>query len=143
MRVVVDTNVWIRILLAGPVTLPVFEAWQAGKFQVIFSQPLLDELEEVAGRPRLKERISHERVRILLRQIHFRGEPVALVTAPPRCRDPKDEPVLATAIDGRANAIVSGDADLRADDRLRQEMTERGVQIWGVEGFLSRLKPPG
>jgi predicted nucleic acid-binding protein len=64
---------------------------------------------------------------------------VLLTTTPPRCQDPKDEPVLATAIDGRADAIVSGDADLRADDRLRKEMAEYGVEIWGVEGFLSRL----
>jgi uncharacterized protein len=144
MRVVVDTNVWIRILLAGPVTLPVFEAWQAGRFQVVFSQPLLDELEEVAGRPRLKARIPPERVRTLLRQLRFRGEQATLVTTPPRCRDPKDEPVLATAIDGRADAILSGDADLRADDRLRREMAEHGVDVWGVEGFLGLLeKLPG
>lgn len=44
-RIVVDTNLWIRALLGGPVTLPVLEAWRAGKFVVLISQPLLDELE--------------------------------------------------------------------------------------------------
>ena len=138
-RVVVDTNIWIRILLAGPVTLPVLEAWQSGSFRVVFSQPLLDELEEVSRRPRLRKRIPEERIRKLVRQLRFRGEQVPVTTTPPRCRDPKDEPVLATAIDGRADAIVSGDADLRADDRLREEMAEYGVEIWGVEGLLGRL----
>ena len=138
-RVVIDTNIWIRILLAGPVTLPVLEAWQSGRFRVVVSQPLLDELEEVSRRPRLRKRIPEERARKLLRQLRFRGEQVAVTTTPPRCRDPKDEPVLATAIDGRADAIVSGDADLRADDRLREEMAEHGVEIWGVEGLLGRL----
>jgi hypothetical protein len=31
-RIGVDTNLWIRALLCGPVTLPVLEAWRAGKF---------------------------------------------------------------------------------------------------------------
>lgn len=138
-RVVIDTNVWIRILLAGPITLPVFKAWRAGKLQVVFSEPLLDELEEVASRPRLKKRIPESRTRKLLRQIRFRGELVNVTTIPPRCRDPKDEPFLATAIDGQADAIISADGDLRADDRLRKEMIAHGVELWGVTSFLSHV----
>ena len=138
-RVVVDTNIWIRILLAGPVTVRVFEAWSEGKFQVVLSQPLLDELNEVWQRPRLRKRIPEERAQLLLRQLRFRAEMVTVTTIPPRCRDPKDHPVLATAIDGRADAIVSGDDDLRADDRLREEMAGYGVELWGVEGLLSNL----
>lgn len=138
-RIVVDTNIWIRILLAGPVTLPVLDAWSEGLFKVVLSQPLLDELDEVWQRPRLKKRIPEQRASQLLRQLRFRGEMVTLSTIPPRCRDPKDHPVLATAIDGRADAIVSGDDDLRADDRLREEMAAYGVELWGVEGLLSHL----
>jgi uncharacterized protein len=140
IRAVVDTNLWIRILLAGPVSLPLLDAWRTERFQVLISQPLLDELEDVWRRPRLRQRIPEDRAQKLPRQLRFRGEMVALTTTPPRCRDPKDEPVLATAIDGRADAIVSGDADLRADDRLREEMSSLGVRLWGVEGFLGNLE---
>lgn len=138
-RVVIDTDIWIRILLAGPVTLPILEAWQARKFQLLISQPLIEELEEVRLRPRLRKRISDERARVLMRQLRYRGEWVVPTTIPPRCRDPKDHPILATAIDGQADAIVSGDSDLRADDGLREEMGSYGVELWGVEGFLSHL----
>ncbi len=65
---------------------------------------------------------------------------VEATTIPPRCRDTKDHPVLATAIDGRADAIVSGDADLRADDKLREEMTGYGVKLWGIDTLLEKLK---
>lgn len=34
-RIVVDTNLWIRALLGGPATLPLLEAWRAGKFLVL------------------------------------------------------------------------------------------------------------
>ena len=56
-----------------------------------------------------------------------------------RTRDPKDHHVLATAIDGRADAIVSGDADLRDDDELRAEMESYGVKLWGIDSLLSNV----
>ena len=135
-RIVVDTNLWIRALLGGPVTLPILEAWRAGEFLVLISQPLLDELEAVSQRPRLRQRIDPEQAKALIEQLRWRGEWVEATAIPPRCRDAKDNPVLATALSGEADAIVSGDGDLRADDDLRRQMLERGVQIWGVRALL-------
>jgi len=143
-RIVVDTNLWIRALLGGPVTLPILEAWRASEFLVLISQPLLDELEAVAQRPRLRQRIDPEQANALFGQLRWRGEWIEATAVPPQCRDPKDHPVLATALSGGADAIVSGDGDLRADDDLRRQMLERGVQIWGVEALLAELrKEPG
>lgn len=140
LRIVVDTNLWIRALLGGPVTLPLLEAWRAGKFDVLISQALLDELDAVAQRPRLKQLIEAAHARALVEQLHWRGQWVEATAVPPRCRDPKDHPVLATAISGRANAIVSGDGDLRADDELRQQMLNHGVKIWGLTTLLKELQ---
>ena len=139
LRVVVDTNLWIRALLGGRVTLPLLEAWYAKRLTVVVSQALLDELDEVWRRPRLQQRIESEDAERLLEQLRFRGEMVELATVPPRCRDPKDHPVLATAIDGRADAIVTGDADLRADDELRSAMGQYGVALWGVDTLFERI----
>jgi len=139
LRVVVDTNLWIRALLGGRVTLPLLEAWYAKRLTVVVSQSLLDELDEVWRRPRLQQRIESEDAERLLEQLRFRGEMVELATVPPRCRDPKDHPVLATAIDGRADAIVTGDADLRADDELRSAMGQYGVALWGVDTLFERI----
>ena len=72
--------------------------------------------------------------------MRLRAEFVELTTTPPRCRDPKDDPVLATAIDGNAGAIVTGDDDLRADDELRSAMADYGVALWGVSSLLNALK---
>ncbi len=143
LKIVIDTNLWIRALLGGKITLPVLQAWQANQFELIISQPLLDELEQVCQRPRLKKHISPEHAQTLLEQMRWRGMMVELTTIPPLCRDPKDHPVLATAIDGQADAIVSGDADLRADDQLRQEMAGYGVELWGVNSLLSKLGEQG
>ena len=139
LRIVVDTNLWVRALLGGQVTLPILTAWQARKFTVVVSQPLIDELNDVWQRPRLRDRIDPEDTERLLEQLRLRGERVEPTTVPPRCRDPKDHPVLATAIDGRADAIISGDADLRADDELRIAMGQYSVALWGVDRLLERI----
>ena len=139
VRVVLDTNIWIRILLRGRVTLPILEAFNEGKFQLVMSQFLFDELHQVWQRPRLLKRIDRAQALRLEVQLKERAEWVEVSTVPPNCRDPKDLPVLATAIDGKANIIVSGDDDLRADEALRAAMTARGIQILGVNSFLSQL----
>jgi uncharacterized protein len=140
LRVVVDTNLWIRALLGGRVTLRLLEAWYANQFTVVVSQALVDELDEVWRRPRLRQRIDSEDAERLLEQLRFRSDMVELASVPPRCRDPKDHPVLATAIDGEADAIVTGDADLRADDDLRSAMAGYGVELWGIDTFFERLQ---
>jgi putative PIN family toxin of toxin-antitoxin system len=141
VRVVVDTNIWIRILLRGRVTLPVLAAWQNDQFRLITSIALVDEYDAVWQRPRLSKRIDPSQAKRLRLQMEGRGELVELRTVPPRCRDPKDHPVLSTAIDGHADLIVSGDDDLRADDELRVAMAEYGVQLLGVNGLLHVIRP--
>ncbi|MGC1307838.1 MAG: putative toxin-antitoxin system toxin component, PIN family [Phormidesmis sp.] len=139
LRVVIDTNVWIRILLRGRITLPILEAFNQRQFQLVMSQFLFDELHEVWQRPRLRKRIDDSQAVRLKLQLRGCADWVEVATVPPNCRNPKDLPVLATAIDGKADIIVSGDDDLRADDGLRAAMAARGIQLLGVNSFLSRL----
>ena len=120
-------------------TLPILEAFNEGKFQLVMSQFLFDELHQVWQRPRLLKRIDRAQALRLEVQLKERAEWIEVSTVPHNCRDPKDLPVLATAIDGKANIIVSGDDDLRADEVLRAAMTVRGIQLLGVNSFLSQL----
>ena len=139
-RVVIDTNIWIRILLKGKVTLPILEAFNANKFQLIISQELWDEFHDVWNRPRLRKYIELDQALQLEKQLRNRSIWIETKTIPPHCRDPKDLPVLATAIDGKANIIISGDDDLRADDDLRKAMDQYSIQLLGVNSFLKILE---
>jgi uncharacterized protein len=64
-RVVIDTNVWVSALIK-PSGAPaaVVNAFVAGHFQLVVSQPLIDELLEVLARPRIGRRygITSERI---------------------------------------------------------------------------------
>jgi hypothetical protein len=53
---------------------------------------------------------------------------------------PKFRQFANKTLNGRADAIVTGDDDLRADDELRNAMAEYGVQLWGVESLLSAIE---
>ena len=139
LRVVIDTNIWIRILLRGKITLPILEVWRDHRFRLVSSQALLEEFDLVWRRPRLQKRIDSAQAEILYRQMKYRADLIEPQTIPPYCRDVKDHPVLATAIDGNANIILSGDDDLRADEKLRAEMADFGIEILGVQSFLGRF----
>jgi putative PIN family toxin of toxin-antitoxin system len=54
-------------------------------------------------------------------------------------RDPNDAPVVAAALAGGAEAIVTGDADLLDDAALRAWLAERGVEILTPADLLDRL----
>jgi putative PIN family toxin of toxin-antitoxin system len=139
LKVVIDTNIWIRILLRGRVTLPILTAFNENKFHLVSSQPLLDEFHTVWNRPRLRKSIDHHQAIRLEQQIKARSIWTEIKSIPPNCRDIKDLPVLATAIDGQANIIVSGDNDLRADETLRKAMKLHSIELLGVDSFLKTL----
>ncbi len=140
LKIVVDTNIWIRALLGGRLTIPVLRAWLEGRFKVVISEPMMEELDDVCQRPRLKKHIDHEQAQKLMRQLAWRGIFVTPTTIPPLCRDIKDHPVLATAIDGQADAIVTGDSDIRADEALRSAMDGYGIRLWGINTLLAELR---
>ena len=81
-RVVIDTNLWIRALLGGQITIPVLEAWRDQKFDVIASQHLIDELDAVWQRPGLQRRIRSQDARLLIEQLRFRAEIIVPTTVP-------------------------------------------------------------
>jgi len=54
-------------------------------------------------------------------------------------RDPHDAPVVASALAGAADAIVTGDRGLLDDDELRSWLLERRIQLLSVSELLERL----
>jgi predicted nucleic acid-binding protein len=55
-------------------------------------------------------------------------------------RDPADVPVVAAAVVGRAEAIVTGDRDLLDDAELRTWLAERGVRLLRPVELLRELE---
>ena len=116
MRVVLDTNVLVSALIssAGP-PRQLLSAVKRGDLALVTSEYQLEELREVLGREKLRRYIRSDEARDLVDNLETTG---SLVGKLPECElspDPADNPILATAIAGKADLIVSGDnADMLA-----------------------------
>jgi putative PIN family toxin of toxin-antitoxin system len=117
VRAVLDTNVLISGLLWKGAPHSLLERVRDGVLTIVISPTLLSELSEVLQRPKFVEIFERASVDVLdvlanVRRVAEIIEPPPL--AAPASRDIDDDAVLALAIAGQVDLIVSGDSDLRA-----------------------------
>ncbi len=110
MRVVLDTNILIGALITkGTPPDLLYQAWLRGEFELVTSTAQLAELADVLARPRLRRFIDTDEAAAIVENLGTRAlvldEPPGVYLSP----DPKDNPILAAAIAGKADLIVSGD----------------------------------
>lgn len=112
---VLDTNVIASaVLIRGRIEDRVLRAWFAGRYRLVLSVPILEEIRRVLEYPRIRAHqwMSDEETADLLEQLAESG---VLVEGKQRlriCRDPADDKFLVAALEGKADYIVTGDADL-------------------------------
>jgi putative PIN family toxin of toxin-antitoxin system len=138
VRVVIDTNIWISALLnrtGAPARI--LAAWRAGRFTVIASAGLVAELEQVLLRPRIarKYKLTPEDLDLAM-ELRRRAELVKVGGSVRRCRDPKDDMLIETALLGNANFLVSRDEDLTRALDLVEHLAASGIQVLSVRRFL-------
>jgi putative PIN family toxin of toxin-antitoxin system len=111
MRVVIDTGVFISAAIKAQ-TVPNIAVYRAAQRGVLLKSSSTEaELIEVIDRPYLARLIAPvARARVL--ELMALAELVPIVERIAACRDPKDDKFLELAVNGRADVIVSGDADL-------------------------------
>jgi hypothetical protein len=136
-RIVLDTNVFISatIVKEGP-SGQIVQAWRRGEVEVVTSPVLLEELEEVLTRPRIRKYqwMTAEEVRTLLAElaqatVQASGKRVVQVIE----EDPDDDFVLSAAVETNADYIVSG------DDHLLALGSYREIKILPPAEFLKYL----
>lgn len=78
-----------------------------GRFLALYSDAMLDELTEVLGRPRLRNKygVRDEDVLALVGAFLKYGETVRPEQSLRVCRDPKDDKFLETAVAGKADEV--------------------------------------
>ena len=141
--VVIDTNIWVSAFL-NPKGFParLIQAGKTGGFSIVSSLPLLDELQEVLLRPRIMKIRSSTEIDVET----FMASSAAVVQLVPvsgelnLCRDPDDDVILETAIQGNATYVVSRDEDLTRDLDLIDHLRERGIETITVQCLIDRLR---
>ena len=140
LRVVLDTNVFVSSLLTRTgAPAQVLAAWRARQYLLLTSPAIMAELEATLHYPRLRRKypLTDEDIAQLLDLLAQDAlvVPGSVPVAGAIPQDPADEIVLACALDGQADLIVSGDR------HLLDLGAYRDISILTVREFLERLLP--
>lgn len=136
MRAVIDTSILIRAVLNPRGTVgPILERLRKAVYTLLYSLPLMEEIVDVLSRERFRTKygIRKQDIEALFMFLILRGEGVVPQERIEACRDPKDDKLLEIAVEGKADALVTGDGDLLVLHPFR------GIPIIGPAEFLRRL----
>ena len=110
VRVVLDTNILIGALITkGTPPDRLYRAWLRGEIDLVTSPTQMTELADVLARPRLQNFLDADEAAAIIENLGARAlilDDLPDVNVSP---DSKDNPILAAAIAGKADLIVSGD----------------------------------
>lgn len=132
MRIVIDTNVMVSAVFFGGQPYRLLHYIMEGQVDVVASEEIVDEYEEIFLR--LKHKYPSIRTRIPLNDILARFEIIRVTSDIHVSRDPDDDKFISCAVDGKCLYIVSGDSDLLSIGNYGN------VEILTVVDFLNRIE---
>jgi putative PIN family toxin of toxin-antitoxin system len=131
-RLVVDTNIFVSAIIL-PLSVPRRAVEQSlAEGLLLFSEATMSELADVLLRKKLDHYASREKRQEFLNELANAAEFIPIVQVVRECRDSDDDKFLELALNGRADVIITGDADLLALHPWR------GVKILTPGKYLKR-----
>ncbi len=145
MRVIIDANLYLRMLLPSDnpfrAVAVILAAGQDRIFTMLLPPDLIAEIvDKAASKPSLRKHIRRERVETFVGLLEQSGEVLPRLSGPfqAMCRDPDDDYLLAYAASSNADFLVSGDEDVLALDRVQFDFA-----IVDPASFLNVLRQCG
>ena len=133
MRAVLDTNVVMSAIFFGGVPFDVLNAWHNGEFELVVSEAVMAEYQEIADR--MKAKFPSIKPESWMRYIEDHATVVSagpLVTQV--CEDADDDVFLACAVAANAKIVCSGDKHMLACNGWN------GIEVLTPRLFCSRLR---
>jgi len=118
-RVVVDTNVLVSRLIL-PDSRPAQAVRRALDSTLLFSEATMNELADVLSRAKFDPYVTRRDREQFVRELCTLVEFVPIIQGVRDCPDPSDNKFLEVALNGRADLIITGDADLLALNPWRE-----------------------
>jgi putative PIN family toxin of toxin-antitoxin system len=134
MRLVIDTNVFVSILIRPGAGLSALVDHIDQTATVLYSTETLTELVDVLRRQKFAKYTTSDGVARFVQWIVALGEFVPSVEPMTGSRDPKDDKFLSLALAGRADYLLSGDKDLLVLGRIGP------IPIVTAADFLTAIK---
>jgi uncharacterized protein len=112
LRLVLDTNVWLDLLVFhDPSAAPILAAVTSGRAEILLDVPCFAELEEVLSRP-FRRTFDPATALAEARRLAQFFEAKETLPALPTCRDPDDQKFLEAAASAKADFLITKDAEL-------------------------------
>ncbi|ODS24050.1 putative toxin-antitoxin system toxin component, PIN family [Candidatus Endobugula sertula] len=114
MRIVLDTGILVSALITKD-TPPdwLYQSWCKQAFTLVTSEEQLEEIKRVLSYKKLERFINQSEAQILLEALHRKADIATDLPFVELSPDPDDNRIIATALAGQADYLVSGDkADL-------------------------------
>lgn len=130
MRVLLDTNVLIAAFIARGTCSELLEYGVRNHARILSTSLLLEFEGKLTSKFGFTHKVAQDAVALL------RGRMIVVEAASldqPVCRDPDDDVVLATAVAGECDYIVTGDKDLLVLERFRQIPILAPTDFWRHE----------
>jgi len=138
MRIVLDTNQLVAALVRPPALATFLMAWESARFTVVASSALIDEYLRVLDYPDIARLIDREVARTFHSHLVEDIELIEPPETPPICRDPDDDKVIAVAIYGMVDYILTIDKDLLTK-AIRTKLRESGIELIDNDDFIQLL----
>jgi putative PIN family toxin of toxin-antitoxin system len=139
MRVTLDTNQLVRALVRPPALATFVMAWEARRFTVVCSPALLEEYELVLAYPDVAKLIYPELLRAFRSHLIHDIELVDVPEVAQICRDPDDDKVIATAIYGMVDYLVTADSDL-VEALVVSALNSAGIAVISMDELIKLLE---
>lgn len=138
MRVVLDTNQLVAALMRPPELATFMMAWESARFTVVASPAMIDEYRHVLAYPDVASLIYPELLRAFTSHLLDDIELVEPLETPRVCRDPDDDKVVAAAVYGLADYILTVDEDLMAPE-VAATLEEMGISLTSGASLIQTL----
>ena len=137
MRIVLDTGILVSALITQN-TPPdwLYQSWRKQEFILVTSEEQLEEIRRVLSYKKLERFINPSEAQILLDALHRKAVIANNLPVVDLSPDPDDNRIIATALAGEADYLVSGD---KAD--LLSLGTAHDIPILTARQMAERLKP--
>jgi len=138
MRIVIDTNQLVAALVRPPELATLLMAWESARFTVVASPAMIDEYLRVLAYPDVAKLIYPELLRTLHSHLLHDIELVEPPEVPRLCRDPDDDKVIAAAVYGLVDYLLTVDRDLLTKD-LVAKLKQAGIELISGDELILRL----
>ena len=138
LRAVFDTNIFVAAYLSrnpNSPTLELLRRWLQGEFELLYSDDLLVEIDEKFSAKGIESE-HKDNLLIALHDFATYVEVMPLDVEPIIIADPDDDFILACAVVGQADYLVSYDAhfDVLEGEYRSIKITEALPFLWAVRG---------